>query len=78
VVRHAGATRCTLGLAQEQGSAVLRVLDDGARLRDAACVRAGNGLSGMRERVASLGGRLSISVGGGLCLELRVPAGEPA
>jgi two-component system sensor histidine kinase DesK len=78
VVRHAGATRCTLGLAHEQGSAVLRVLDDGARLRDAACVRAGNGLSGMRERVASLGGRLSISVGGGLCLELRVPAGEPA
>jgi glucose-6-phosphate-specific signal transduction histidine kinase len=54
------------------------VLDDGPRLRDAAEVRAGNGLSGMRERVASVGGRLSISVNHGLCLELRVPSGEAA
>ena len=78
VVRHAGATRCTLGLTREEGSAVLRVLDDGPRLRDAADVRAGNGLSGMRERVASVGGRLAISVDRGLCLELRVPSGEAA
>jgi two-component system sensor histidine kinase DesK len=78
VVRHAGATRCTLGLAQEDGSAVLRVFDNGPRLRDAVDVRAGNGLSGMRERVSSVGGRLSISVDRGLCLELRVPSGEAA
>jgi two-component system sensor histidine kinase DesK len=77
VVRHAGARRCTLCLSQEQGNIILRVLDDGARLRDAVEVRAGNGLSGMRERVASIGGRLSISVRDGLCLELRVPMGEP-
>jgi len=76
VVRHAGATRCTLGLAMEQGCAVLRVCDDGASLRHASCVRAGNGLSGMRERVAAAGGRLSISVDGGLRLELRIPVHE--
>jgi two-component system sensor histidine kinase DesK len=76
VVRHAGATRCTLGLALERGSAVLRVADDGAALGDADTVRAGNGLSGMRERVASIGGSLSIRVDAGLRLELRVPAGE--
>jgi two-component system sensor histidine kinase DesK len=76
VVRHAGATRCTLGLALEEGSAVLRVTDDGAALREAAEVRAGNGLEGMRERAASVGGKLLISVSAGLNLELRVPAGE--
>jgi two-component system sensor histidine kinase DesK len=75
VVRHAGATRCTLGLALEEGSAVLRVADDGASLRTSSEVRAGNGLSGMRERVTAAGGRLSISVDGGLRLELRIPTG---
>jgi two-component system sensor histidine kinase DesK len=76
VVRHAGATRCTLGLAMEEGSAVLRVLDDGASLQGGSEVRAGNGLSGMRERAAAAGGRLAISVDGGLRLELRIPTGE--
>jgi len=78
VVRHAGATRCTLGLALEQGSAVLRVADDGATLRAADEVRAGNGLAGMRERAAAIGGKLRLSVDAGLRLELRVPAGGAA
>jgi two-component system sensor histidine kinase DesK len=78
VVRHAGATRCSLGLALESDTAVLRVADDGAALRCAGEVRAGNGLTGMRERAAALGGKLAISVGAGLALELRIPAGGPA
>jgi len=78
VVRHAGATRCTLGLALEQGSAVLRVADDGNALGAGTEVRPGNGLAGMRERAAALGGRLLVSVDAGLRLELRVPAGGAA
>ena len=78
VVRHAGATRCTIGLAPEAGSAVLRVLDDGDRLRAGDEVRVGNGLSGMRERAASAGGRLAIDVDKGLRLELRIPMNETA
>jgi two-component system sensor histidine kinase DesK len=78
VVRHAGATRCTLGLVQEGGSAVLRVRDDGAHLHDGDDIRAGNGLCGMRERAAGIGGRLSLRVDAGLCLELRVPTGVAA
>jgi two-component system sensor histidine kinase DesK len=73
VVRHAGATRCTIALGLEEGSAVLRVLDDGDRLRAGDEVRAGNGLSGMRERASSAGGRLVVSVDKGLRLELRLP-----
>jgi len=78
VVRHAGATRCTLALALEHGSAVLRVADDGTALRTEDQIRAGNGLAGMRERVASIGGKLLIKVDAGLRLELRIPIGEPA
>jgi len=73
VVRHAGATRCTIALALEQGSAVLRVLDDGDRLRAGDEVRVGNGLTGMRERASSVGGQLRVSVDRGLRLELRLP-----
>jgi two-component system sensor histidine kinase DesK len=80
VVRHAGATRCTVELALEQeegrGSVVLRVMDDGDRLRTGDEVRVGNGLTGMRERAASVGGRLSISVDNGMRLELRLPMME--
>lgn len=81
IVRHAQASRCTLSLVQEQHGgqphAVLRVRDDG-RLRDTADLQRGNGLTGMRERVVALGGRLSLQAGAGLALELQVPAGGPA
>jgi len=73
VVRHAGATCCTVRLAREEGSAVLRVLDDGDRLRAGDEVRVGNGLTGMRERAAGAGGRLAIRVENGMCIELRLP-----
>ena len=76
VVRHAGATRCTIRLAQEEGSAVLRVLDNGERLREGDEVRVGNGLTGMRERASSVGGRLVVSVKNGVRLELRLPMME--
>jgi len=73
IVRHARASRCTLSLSREQGNAVLRVHDDG-RLRNMDELRHGNGLAGMQERVAALGGRLSLRAGDGLALELQVPA----
>jgi two-component system sensor histidine kinase DesK len=76
VVRHAGATRCTVGLALEEGSAVLRVIDDGDRLRADGEVCVGNGLTGMRERALAAGGKLSIKVDKGLRLELRLPVNE--
>ena len=73
IVRHAQASRCTLSLSREQGQAVLRVHDDG-RLRNLEALRHGNGLAGMQERVAALGGRMKLAAGDGLALELQVPA----
>ena len=74
VVRHADAKRCSVSLALEHGVAVLRIADDG-QARSEADIRHGNGLSGMRERAASVGGRLALTARAGLELELRVPAG---
>lgn len=58
VVRHSGASRCTVTL---RPNGIL-VEDDGAGL---AGVPEGNGLRGLRERVASVGGRLDIGSGVG-------------
>ena len=74
IVRHAGAKHCSVSLGLEHGVAVLRIADDG-RARSEADIRHGNGLSGMRERVASVGGQLALRAGAGFELELRVPSG---
>ena len=49
VARHARATRADVSLAAENGSVVLRVRDDGRGI-DAAGLRSGHGVRGMRER----------------------------
>jgi two-component system sensor histidine kinase DesK len=56
VVRHSAARRCTV----EMGSSTLSVTDDGRGLADC---REGNGLQGVRERVAGAGGTLSVGPG---------------
>lgn len=59
IVRHARATTCKLGFVTEQGRRRLVIEDDGPD----AVVREGNGLRGMRQRIESLGGRLSLESG---------------
>ncbi len=55
-VRHASARNLWLELAQGPDGLELRARDDG---RGAGAVRPGNGLTGMRERLEQLGGRLA-------------------
>ncbi|MGI8561942.1 MAG: sensor histidine kinase [Candidatus Dormibacter sp.] len=57
VARHAGARRCRVGL-RVNGALRLEVADDGVGLE--AGSRAGVGLTSIRERVAEIGGSLSI------------------
>ena len=74
VVRHAGARTCTVTLEREGEEVVLRVADDGA----GSTAAEGNGLAGMRERLASVGGRLERVAAVGTALTMAVPADRPA
>lgn len=65
VLRHAGATEVRIALARLPGAITLRVEDDGVGLSPGASLdlfeRDGRmGLAGMRDRVASLGGTVSL------------------
>jgi signal transduction histidine kinase len=71
-VRHAGANRLRLTLAQDPTELRLQARDDG---RGSDAPVAGNGLRGMRERVSACGGRLEITTapGQGFALDVRIP-----
>lgn len=71
IVRHARATRCVVGLAVNAETIVFSVEDDGV-----GCAgKENNGLRGMRERAAALGGELVVgsAAGSGTRVEIRVP-----
>lgn len=70
VVRHAGARRCTVSLVRDGGEVRLRVADDGS----GGLAPEGNGLLGMRERLAAIGGRLQREAAGGTAVTISVPA----
>jgi two-component system sensor histidine kinase DesK len=70
--RHSGATGVTIRVRKEPESVVVEVADDGRGGR----IVPGNGLTGMRERLGSVGGTLSLSPNkdGGVLLRASVPA----
>ncbi|HEX6901060.1 MAG TPA: sensor histidine kinase [Thermoanaerobaculia bacterium] len=71
-VRHAAARNLWLELVQGPDGLELRARDDG---RGARAVRPGNGLTGMRERLEQLGGRLAFesAPGGGFQVRAWLP-----
>jgi two-component system sensor histidine kinase DesK len=71
VVRHSRARSCHIETSEHDGVVVLRVVDDGGGGAD----EPGNGLVGVAERLAGVGGRLEAGNGasGGFQLEARVP-----
>jgi two-component system sensor histidine kinase DesK len=74
IVRHARATTCRLRFVTRDGRRRLVIEDNGQH----AIPREGNGLRGMRERVESLGGQLSLERGDadhtGTRLSIELPA----
>jgi two-component system, NarL family, sensor histidine kinase DesK len=69
VVRHAHATRCTIALRRAGDRVELEIADDGVGGDE----REGNGLAGMRERIAALGGEVRRLARGGTALVIAVP-----
>jgi signal transduction histidine kinase len=72
VVKHAKATAARVDVSVSGGDLWLEVVDDGT---GGAAVEAGTGLAGLRDRVAALGGELSVlsPAGGGTRVVARVP-----
>ncbi|HEV2577641.1 MAG TPA: sensor histidine kinase [Acidobacteriaceae bacterium] len=70
IVRHAHARTCHLRFATHDGVRRLIIEDDG----EAAAIREGNGLRGMRERIEALGGHFALQHDRGTRLELHLPA----
>jgi two-component system sensor histidine kinase DesK len=70
IVRHAQAAHCRIRFTtSDDGFYTLLITDDGGRAK----LQEGNGLRGMRERVQSLGGRLSITADPGVTLRIELP-----
>jgi two-component system, NarL family, sensor histidine kinase DesK len=75
IVRHAQATRCHMRFTiSPDGYHTLLISDDGPHPK----LQEGNGLRGMRERVQSLGGRLSITTDPGVTLLIELPQTAPS
>ena len=69
IVRHAGASECSIEVSTEQDRTQLVIADDGrGDIR-----QEGNGLRGMRERVQELGGSLSLESSRGTRLHIELP-----
>jgi len=74
-LRHARASRLTVDLTARDGMTLVRIADDGIGMGTAV---EGNGLRGMRERLADLGGAVRCERDGrGAVLELCVPGSQP-
>jgi two-component system, NarL family, sensor histidine kinase DesK len=69
IVRHAGASECSIELSTAEHKTQLVIADDGrGDIR-----QEGNGLRGMRERVRELGGSLSLESSRGTRLQIELP-----
>ncbi|HKW71762.1 MAG TPA: histidine kinase, partial [Candidatus Dormibacteraeota bacterium] len=55
VIRHSGAKRCSITLGRDDGLLRIEVVNDGWRVPQAP---PGNGLRGLEERLATIGGKL--------------------
>ncbi|MBC3862963.1 sensor histidine kinase [Undibacterium jejuense] len=73
IIRHAHASVCHIRLTEDPEQITFSIKDDGIGRKNFSIHKQGNGLMGMSERVASLGGRLIIEAEQGMTLMLQFP-----
>ncbi|MEM6641152.1 MAG: sensor histidine kinase [Pseudomonadota bacterium] len=69
IIRHARAAHCQISLKQDDETITLRISDDGIGFDGGE----GQGMTGMRERLAVLGGRMDIESNNGTHLIIHLP-----
>jgi two-component system sensor histidine kinase DesK len=72
-VRHAAATVCRVSLRADGGRLTFIVEDDGR----GGTPREGNGLQGMRTRLAEVGGTVAVDGGRGMRVVITLPLAPP-
>lgn len=79
VVKHAGASRVTVAVIEDDATVQLSVTDDGTGFQTDAASE-GFGLIGMRERIALIGGELDFDskLGAGVTVAARIPVQRPS
>lgn len=77
-LKHSSPTHVWVTLAFRESGLELEIVDDGVRQSDHGDATGGQGIVGMRERVALLGGELETGrrAGGGFRVAARVPIGD--
>jgi two-component system sensor histidine kinase DesK len=73
VIKHSGATECTLVLEQTPTELAMKVRDNGVVRADELNFKQGHGLQGMKERLEFVNGTLEISITEGTTLIARIP-----
>ncbi len=73
VVKHSGASICTVTIESSPTDLVMQVRDDGAGIAERDKDYRGHGLQGMKERLEFVNGSLDISSDNGTLLTIRVP-----
>lgn len=72
VVKHSGATACSVSFEQTSSDTIIKVQDDGKSIMKED-LNKGSGLMGMRERLEFVNGSLEITTENGTCLYIKVP-----
>jgi len=78
VLKHAGPAHAEVAVGRVDGAVTIEVTDDGAGIPASGAQAGGQGLTGMRERVAIFGGELQAGPrpGGGYAVRARLPLGD--
>ncbi len=75
VVKHSGASSCSLMLEQTDSEVIMKVHDDGDSRAEKLNFKQGHGLQGMKERLEFVNGSLEISLTDGTTIIARIPQG---